>query len=210
MTVSVKTLRGADIAPYLDDLAALRIAVFRDWPYLYEGSMEYERDYLRPYLDDPTAVVIGAFDGQSLVGAATASALARHKADFADAFQGQPEDLNEIYYLAESVLLPAYRGRGLGHAFFDGREAAARTGGFRHTAFCAVIRREDHAARPSDYWPLDGFWRKRGYAPRDGVLATFRWRDVGAPAETSKQLQFWAKTLGVAGAKLSQKAKQTR
>jgi hypothetical protein len=32
---------------------SLRIAVFRDWPYLYDGSLEYEREYLAR----PTATI---------------------------------------------------------------------------------------------------------------------------------------------------------
>ncbi len=42
----VEQLWGADIARHIDAIADLRIAVFRDWPYLYEGSREYEARYL--------------------------------------------------------------------------------------------------------------------------------------------------------------------
>ena len=51
---------GDDIRRHLDAVAALRIDVFRDWPYLYDGSLDYERRYLRPYVDSPGAVVVGA------------------------------------------------------------------------------------------------------------------------------------------------------
>ena len=46
----IQTLQAAAIADGLDPLAALRIAVFREWPYLYEGSSEYEKKYLDTYL----------------------------------------------------------------------------------------------------------------------------------------------------------------
>ncbi|MET0226302.1 MAG: GNAT family N-acetyltransferase, partial [Dokdonella sp.] len=32
--INVQTFTGADVAPHLDAVAELRIAVFRDWPYL--------------------------------------------------------------------------------------------------------------------------------------------------------------------------------
>ncbi len=189
-----RVLTGPALAAALDDVARLRIAVFRDWPYLYDGDLGYERDYLRAYAS-PGAVVVGAFDGTRLIGAATGAPMTDHAADFAAAFATRPEPLPQIFYCAESVLLPEYRGRGLGHTFFDAREAHARALGHRYCAFCSVIRPSDHPARPSGYQPLDGFWRKRGYVPLPGVIAQFDWKDMGQTASTRKPLQFWMRTL---------------
>ena len=46
MTVRVATLAGRELAQGLPALARLRIAVFRDWPYLYDGTLTYEEKYL--------------------------------------------------------------------------------------------------------------------------------------------------------------------
>ena len=194
MTVTTRVLTGDDLAAALDDVARLRIAVFRDWPYLYDGDQDYERDYLRAY-QSPGAVVVVAEDAGRIVGASTGAPMADHAADFGAAFADRPEPLSEIFYCAESVLLPEYRGHGLGHAFFDAREAHARSLGARYTAFCSVIRPADHPSRPEQYRPLDKFWRKRGYAPLPGVIAHYSWRDLGADAETDKPLQFWMRSL---------------
>lgn len=192
--ITTRILTGEAVAGVLDDLARLRIAVFRDWPYLYDGDAAYEREYLRAYTA-PGAVVVAAMDGERMVGAATGAPMEDHAEDFAAAFADRPERLEDIFYCAESVLLPGYRGHGLGHAFFDGREEQARSLGRRYSAFCSVIRPADHPARPADYRPLDGFWHKRGYQPLPGVLASFHWRDLGDAEETTKQLQFWMKPL---------------
>lgn len=193
--MQTRVLTGPALDAALDDVAALRIAVFRDWPYLYEGSLDYERRYLDSYRSSPGAVVVGAFDGPRLVGAATGTPLEDHAEDFAAPFAPTGLPLDSVFYCAESVLLPAYRGRGLGHAFFDLREAHARALGRRFSAFCAVIRPEDHPLKPKTYRPLDAFWRKRGYAPMPGVIAHFRWTDVGQTGETEKPLQFWGRPL---------------
>ncbi|MFB2531050.1 N-acetyltransferase family protein [Paracoccus sp. p4-l81] len=192
--VQVRALTGDALDAALEDVARLRIAVFRDWPYLYDGDLDYERDYLRAYAS-PGAVVVGAFDGAQLIGAATGAPMQDHAEDFAAAFANRPEPLSDIFYCAESVLLPDWRGHGIGHAFFDEREAHARRLGHRHSAFCSVIRPADHPARPADYRPLDGFWRKRGYAPLPGVIAQFRWKDIGQPDQTDHHLQFWMRPL---------------
>ena len=194
-TIRVETLTGDALARAIDSLAALRIAVFRAYPYLYDGDAAYERAYLAAYVESPGAVVIGAYDGDALIGAATAAPMEDHAAEFAAPFESRGFDLTTILYCGESVLLPAYRGRGLGHAFFDGREAHGRALGRTYSAFCAVIRPADHPLRPADYAPLDPFWRKRGYAPLEGVTADFRWKDLDEAAESAKSMQFWMKSL---------------
>lgn len=194
MTVTIRALTADELDRHLDAVAALRIKVFRDWPYLYDGDPAYERRYLQTYRDSGGAIIVGAFDGDRLVGAATGTPMEDH-AGFARAFAGTGHDLNTMFYCAESVLLPEYRGRGIGHRFFDLREGHARAMGRRQSAFCAVIRPDDHPARPGDYRALDGFWRKRGYVPLPGVVARFGWRDVGEAADTEKGLQFWLRDL---------------
>ena len=137
-----------------------------------------------------------AVAARRLTGAGIIKALPiRDAADFAAAFEGRPEPLDQIFYCAESVLLPEYRGQGIGHAFFDARESHARDLGLTFSAFCSVIRPADHPARPAGYRPLDDFWRKRGYQPLPGVVAQFSWRDLGDKAETEKDLQFWMRSL---------------
>ncbi|MEC7762562.1 MAG: GNAT family N-acetyltransferase [Pseudomonadota bacterium] len=195
MPLRFAPLTGPDLEAHLTDVARLRIAVFRDWPYLYEGDLAYEEGYLQSYRDGASAIVVGAFDGDRLVGAATGSMLTEHADAFGDALAGTDIDMDQVFYCAESVLLPQYRGQGAGHAFFDLREAHARALGARYAAFCAVVRPEDHPARPEDYVPLDGFWRKRGYEKLDGAVAHFSWLDVGKGAEDDKPLQVWLREL---------------
>ena len=193
--IRVEALTGTALDAVLGDVARLRIAVFRDWPYLYDGDPGYEEAYLQSYRESEGAIVVGAFDGARLVGAATGTPMADHADEFAAAFAGSGIGLGEVFYCAESVLLPEYRGRGLGHAFFDAREDHARRLGFSKSAFCGVVRPEDHPLKPQGYAPLDPFWRKRGYAPLEGAIATFRWKDVDRAEETAHPLQFWLRDL---------------
>ena len=190
MTVTTRVLTGEALTAALEDVARLRIRVFRDFPYLYDGDADYERAY-----QSPGAVVAVAMDGEKVVGAATGAPMADHAADFGAAFADRPEPMDQIFYCAESVLLRDYRGLGIGHAFFDAREAHARKLGLAFSAFCSVIRPADHPARPGNYRPLNDFWRKRGYEPLPGVTARFSWKDLGEATDTEKTLQFWMRRL---------------
>ncbi|WP_372575038.1 GNAT family N-acetyltransferase [Ruegeria jejuensis] len=191
----IEALSGQRLVDSLEDVARLRIEVFRDWPYLYDGDLSYEHEYLKSYAESDTAILVGAFDGDKLVGGSTGMALLEHADDFSAAFTGTGLDLGTIFYCAESVLLPQYRGQGIGHRFFDLREEHARGLGFSKSAFCGVVRPKDHPARPANYRPLDGFWTKRGYHQLPGVVAQFSWKDLGDEVESPKNLQFWIRDL---------------
>jgi len=196
MTVDVRSLtdpeeRWADI-PALSDL---RIRVFRSWPYLYDGSAEYEASYLAEFVREPGSVLVVARDGSAIIGAATASPLAGQKLDIQNPFLSQGLDVAQIFYFGESVLLPQYQGQGIGHQFFDAREEAARAAGARQTAFCTVIRPDDHPMRPAAPRDLQPFWRTRGYAPVEGLTGTLQWQDLGDDFESAHAMQFWMRDL---------------
>jgi GNAT superfamily N-acetyltransferase len=197
MGLSVERLTGAQIVPALDDVARLRIGVFADYPYLYEGSLDYERDYLSALAGaDRAVLVVARDDAGGVVGASTGMPLALEHEAFKAPWRERPPGIDRIFYFAESVLDPAWRGHGIGHRFFDEREAHARSfGDYTHACFCGVVRPPDHPARPAGYRPLDDFWRARGYHPVEGAVAHYAWRDRGEAHDTEKPLQFWMKPL---------------
>ena len=193
--VALEPVTGAAIAPHLDALAALRIAVFREYPYLYEGSLDYERRYLATYAASPDSLVVLARDGARVIGAATAMPAAQHADEVAPALARAGYAVEDVCYFGESVLDAAYRGQGVGRAFFDHRERHARERGFRTAAFCAVARPADHPRRPPSYVPHDAFWTRRGFVRRPDVTTSFAWRDLDDADETAKPMVFWIKDL---------------
>jgi GNAT superfamily N-acetyltransferase len=196
MAVRVQSLTGDRLVEALPALARLRIEVFRDFPYLYDGTLDYERAYIEKFAAAEHTIVVAAFDGETIVGASTGSPMRGHADEFAEPFRQHGFDIGAIFYCGESVLRSQYRGQGIGHAFFDHREAhARRLGGFTHAAFCGVVRPADHPLRPADYQPLDAFWKKRGYAKVDGLVARFAWKDIDRPAADEKPMQFWMRAL---------------
>lgn len=192
----VESYHGQEAEPFLPDVARLRIEVFRESPYLYDGHHEYEEKYLATYCRSPEAVIVVARHGSEIVGVSTALPLLEHSDGVGPVLAKAGFDPASIYYFGESVLRRDARGLGIGHAFFDHREAAARRSGrFTHTAFCAVARPGDHPARPADYVPHDAFWTKRGYVKRPDIVASFAWRDLGDAEETAKPMVFWVREL---------------
>lgn len=196
MTISVNRFCGDAAAVYIQELARLRIEVFREFPYLYDGSYEYEREYLRTYLGVPDSVIVIAFDGDRVIGASTGLPMAAETEDVKRPFLANGYDPHTIFYFGESVLEKSYRGQGLGVRFFEEREAhAKRLRTFQWTCFCAVERPHDHPRRPPGYLPLDQFWNKRGYVKHPELTTTFSWQDLDESSKSPKLMTFWLKRI---------------
>ncbi len=194
--LELKRLSGDALKQYIPELASLRIEVFRDFPYLYDGDTEYEARYLQTYIQCPESVIVLAFDGDKVVGASTGIPLKFETEEVKAPFIKAGLNIDEIFYCGESVLISKYRGQGAGVAFFDHREDHARElGGYQYSCFCGVQRPDDHPRRPAGYRPLDNFWRKRGYEKHPELYTTFSWKEIGEADESPKPMTFWMKAL---------------
>jgi len=195
-TISYQILTGQEILPWLDELAQLRIDVFREFPYLYDGSLSYEQQYLKTYASSERSLFVLAFEGDQVIGTATGIPLADETDEFKRPFIEQDWNPAEIFYFGESVLRPQYRGRGIGVRFFAEREAYARSlPGHRWCCFCAVERPVDHPMRPPGYTTLHQFWRNRGYQHQPALRTEYEWKELGEAQASPKPMSFWLKEL---------------
>ena len=193
MSLKVQTWQGVKISEVFEQLAQLRIQVFKEYPYLYLGSVEYEKKYLTRYSDSELSFLIGVWDGSQLVGASTAMPLRDEENFIQQPFIKHNWNIEKIFYFGESLLLPSYRGQGIGNLFFDSRESFISKNDFSVTTFCSVIRPGAHTLKPSGHRSHDSFWTKRGYIKHPELLTHFEWQDIDQDHESKKQMQFWVK-----------------
>ena len=131
-----ETLSGAALTARLDALAGLRIRVFREWPYLYDGDPAHEARYLAAYAQSPGALVVAASTPRGeAVGMATCHPGHEASEKLRASWAAAGLDAATLCYFGESVLLPEYRGQGAGVHFFQEREAHARRLGLSIAAF---------------------------------------------------------------------------
>ena len=198
MTVRIEFFTGAAMRPHLPALARLRLVVFREWPYLYDGVLNEEQVYLSELAQSPLGGLAVAFDGVEPVGCSTCLSLADAEAGVQAPFRAAGLDPARYFYFGESVLLAPYRGQGVGVAFFAAREAHARAASDAEFAcFCAVERPADHPLRPPGAVPLDAFWRRRGYTHHPELACTMRWKQVDSVDKVANWLSFWIKPLRI-------------
>lgn len=195
MKVSFKKALGSEIKDWIEPLSHLRIEVFREFPYLYDGNLDYEQEYLATYSKASSSCIFLAFVDEELVGASTCVGMSEENEDFKKPFLENEYDLNRIFYFGESLIKKEYRGNKIGHEFFKMREehAAQILPDLKYTCFCAVKRSYNHPLKPSNYKPLDLFWNRMGYSKNENLVASFEWKDIDKDEEDLKKMVFWLK-----------------
>ncbi len=186
-------LTGSAIVESLDDLATLRLDIFLEYPYLYQGRREDELAYLRTYAEKPDACVILAYDGHAVIGAATGMPLIHEDAQLRDAFAETTYPIDEIYYVGELLFRPAYRNCGLGRKLLTQMENHIRSLGRYHQVTCATVERPDHhPLRPPEYIPITRFLARTGFVRLSGVVTHFIWNEIDG-VKRNHPMQFWLK-----------------
>ena len=98
MAVKYIYCSGEQVKPYIQDLAHLRVEVFREFPYLYDGNFEYEKKYLDTYLNSSNSLVILALANNTVIGATTCLPLVDETEVFKQVFLEKGLDINKIFY----------------------------------------------------------------------------------------------------------------
>ena len=196
--VNYTQVSGGEVRPYLECLADLRITVFREFPYLYQGSKDYELKYLDVYTKSANSLVVLAQVEGQLVGASTCLPMSAEAKEFQQPFLDKNIDVSQVFYFGESIILPEFRGHKIGHHFFKLREdhALRSLKSLKMTTFCAVDREPSHPLRPKGYRPLDVFWNRMGYQKQEDMKVSYSWKDVDQESETQKLLTCWIKIWG--------------
>lgn len=193
--ISEQLLTGAAIADALDDMATLRLDIFPEYPYLYQGRREDELKYLGTYAEAPDTCIILAYDGDTVIGAVAGMPLIHEGAQMLEAFAGTTSPLNEIYYVGELLFRPAYRNCGLGQKLLARLESQIRSLGRYGTLTCATVERpDDHPLRPRDYIPITKFLARTGFVRLPGLTTHFTWRETDSIVR-DHPMQFWSKEL---------------
>ena len=193
--LTIRTLKGDQIHPFIDNLAELRITVFKEYPYLYEGNFDYERGYLKTYTACDEAILVLVQEDSHIVGASTAIPLEFETQECQKSFKDNHFQLRDVFYFGESVLLPSYRNKGVYKHFFQARERAAIDYGCKMVAFCGVERDANDVRRPPNFVPLDKVWRHFGYKKHPTLCAYYEWLEINQEQSTTKTMKFWTKNL---------------
>ena len=188
-------LVGHQIISVIEQIAKLRIDIFAEYPYLYDGCMSYETDYLSKFASTEQSFLVVMKDGNNIVGVLTALPLANEQLSVIRPFVNNIYPINSIFYFSDVIMYPNYRGNGYATKIFElAEKQVAQYCKYAYTTLSTVIRESNHIKRPSAYRPLDGMWQRLGYKPLATHIGIIDWKEHGEANATSKPLMFWIKS----------------
>lgn len=188
-TSNLQIAQGADIEHYAERLGRFRIEIFAEYPYLYDGNIEYERKYLARYAASPNSFLIFCEDASGFVAACTGICMKDADEEFQRVFE--PQEIAKTYYIGEVMIRNGYRGKGIGSKLLTDAVSLIKSMGFKQASLCAVEREENHPLRPNDYVSPDNLWRRFGFKKLQEKKAQYSWKDIGAAGESQKLMSVW-------------------
>ncbi len=193
MPIDTHLITRRSIAEQIEELGQFRIAIFRDWPYLYDGNMPYERDYLSRYARCESSFVLVGRDAHGIRYACTAIPLKHELPQFQQSFLERQIPVDNKFYLGEIMVRRELRGQGMGRLLMN--KALSTIAELNHPSaevvLATVIRPSTHPLKPADYNASDHLWTKSGFARRDDLVMTLDWKDIDQERETTKEMVYW-------------------
>lgn len=194
--IHVRSFTGSGLKPYLHSIAKLRIEVFKDYPFFEDSTLDHETQYLKKISSNKETIAVLIFDNTTLVGVSLGSPFEIEDPALHSPFKDRKLNIESYFHFGDSALLKRYRGRGIGHHFFDAREAhASHYKKFKHICFCVPDFPEPDPNQPKDFVPLTDFWRKRGYIHHPEMKCYLSWKKINTEHPTENQMSYWIKDL---------------
>jgi GNAT superfamily N-acetyltransferase len=199
MNIEIQLYQGEKLNAEIGVLSDFRLRYFREFPYLYVGTKEYEKDYLATYLSDPTTRLLLARDRDKngmVVGVAIGTMLSPELKILCqtDEFSQYTEFMSEqFFYFGEMIFVPEYRSKGVGKQLSEELKEVGRKQGADRFCFFAVDRVRDDIRRPADYVDSDVFFQKFGFE-KTNISVSYDWPTIqadGRVEENTNRLWLW-------------------
>lgn len=186
-------LQGKEVIQSLDQLAELRMEIFRAYPYFYEGNAAEEKKYLQAYAHSAESFFVVCRVAGKITGMVSGLPLRDARREVWTT--PSPLSIERIFYLGEILVLEEYRGSGLGKILYERFEQAVKARGiYEKIAFKEIVLTPGDPRRPETYVSLDSFWEQRGYVKHPELRQQMAWPESGGK-EVVHTLVFWIKEL---------------
>lgn len=195
----ITTYYGEQILEKLNEISQLCIDVYREWPYLYEGNLEEQKQYIiDQYVKKKGSIATLAFQNGKVIGVSLGTFLSQAPERYKNHF---PSDIDQskIFYWGELIVNENYRHRGIGKELYTYMaNCVIESHDFIAITFCTVERNSSFSLdylKPDDYVGLDGLWKQLGFTKKEDLSFKGRWKLVGQETDSDHPMIFWWKAL---------------
>ena len=192
--MEIVVIKGKEVRKYLDDIAYLRVTIFREWPYLYDGDLDSEKKYMVGYATSDEGIYAIAKDNGKVVGAVTGLPVCDYLDEIKAPFLKEGITMDGVFYLGEMLLLKEYRGKSLGKQMHQEFERLVKEK-YQKIILCEIHRMKNDPRKPPSYYTLDSFWDQLGYRKLPNWEVHFSYKEIESAKETPHPMHFREKSL---------------
>jgi hypothetical protein len=195
LKTTYEVLSGHEVIPYLDRLGELRIAVFSEYPYLYDGSIEAEKNYLKMYAQSKSSLVVLSKIDKKIIGFIAGLPFTESlDNDYKDSFLTEVPIEKTVFYLGEILIQIPYRRNKIGNQLFQLFEHQLKLKGYKKILGCTVIR-EANSDKQEEGFSIEQLIISKGAAKCADLIQRIGWKEVGKDESTEHFMQYWEKEL---------------
>lgn len=200
MNIEYRYLIGKEMLSYIQTVSEMRIKEFENYPYLYKGNFEYEKNYMTGFANDPKSCLGIAKNGDTIVGISTGMPLKSDAEILKDAelvYKKADKDPTLYYYFGEFIVHPQFRGQGISKQLAIDMEAFAKNYGFSKICLLTVIRSVNDPRKPTNYIGTDHVWRALGFTTDQQTIDYHSPTilESGEVKDIMNPMQFWSKDI---------------
>lgn len=196
---SIALFSGDTIQEILPFPQQMCLTYYREYPYLYEGTLEEQQAYHSWLSKLKHSAVAIAYYGNKPVGFLSGAAFidfAEHYTGSLTVFKNAGLDPAQYYYFADVIIEKEHRGHSLCKKLFAVLEQYAINLGYAKN--CLVVESHaTHPCKPADYRELGNLWIRLGYAESPATIS-FKWNTIQPDGTQERQehpLRYWMKNL---------------
>lgn len=186
--IHLETFKGNAISPYIQDITDLSLTIYREYPYLYEGTEEEYMPFIEYYSYSQNGIACILFDNDKPIGVAIGMPMNEMREKYKQPLLNYytETDFDSLFYLGEFLLLKEYRGQGFSKQMYLELEQQVRKTGFSSKIFFCEI---------DNYRSLDKFWSKLGFKLCGNLSFTVYWRNVSELEDSPHNMIYLMKSL---------------
>ncbi len=202
MAFCIQVFKGADILPYLQTLADMRLKAFCDFPYLYAGNVEEELVNLKEYASTSQGLLVVAFKEDRIAGVYSGmpfSTPGSFLENWAKKLIRKGIETRGAFYAGDLIIEPAFQKQKCCSLLIKQLIYEVETMGFSELIGITSIRPPEHPLRPLYYKDSDSLWPKLGAEKLPITLSAIwnTWQADGSIKKEENLLACWVKRLNL-------------
>lgn len=193
-SIVIEVLKGNEVIPYLKKWIEIRLLFYKDYPYLYDGTMEGEEHYLRMYSNSENTLLVMAKRGEEIIGAVIGLPLPESPEENKDAFQEAGMLQEELFYLGDSIVTKEFKTSNVQEQMYHKFESAVKhLEKYRGIVVCEIERDVNDPKKVANDTFYELAWNNRGFIKEPNQTVLFSWQEIDDVESSDHRMVFWRK-----------------